>query len=163
MSNFKSAVKATAISSALVVGASQLPATSFQDPPRSYPGPYLADVIKITDSDTIKLRMHMWPDQTITVGLRVNGVDTPEKFRPQCDLEKSKAKAASEYVSSLIPVGSRVYVQDVKSGKYARRAIGEISYKTAFGAIDRLADALIRTKHAVPYDGGTKTKDWCKE
>jgi endonuclease YncB( thermonuclease family) len=163
MSKLKDAGKIAALSSALVIGAAQIPATEYEQPPRTYPGPYLADVVKVTDSDTIKLRLHMWPDQTITVGLRINGVDTPEKFRPQCDLEKSKALAASEFVSSLIPVGSRVIVQSVKSGKYARRAVGDLFYKNSFGAIDKLADALIRFDHAVPYDGGTKTKDWCEQ
>lgn len=130
--------------------------------PKHYPGPYVAQVVKITDSDTIELLVHTWPDTTVKIGVRVNGVDTPEIFRPKCDLEKIKARDASNFVKTLLPIGSTVEVTDVFTGKFGGRVVADINFSSATG-MDTLAKALIRRQHAVPYFGGKKVKDWCAE
>lgn len=160
MSNLKKTGVVGLATGAAITALVALPVTEPQKPPRIYPGPYHADVMKITDSDTIKLRVHMWPDQSVVVGFRINGVDTPEKFRPECLQERVAAINATHFVESLISVGSRVEVSDIKTGKYARRVVGTLTFDT-FGRKDTIANALITNQHAVPYDGGTKTKDWC--
>lgn len=130
--------------------------------PKHYPGPYVAQVVKVTDSDTIELLVHTWPDTTVKIGVRVNGIDTPEIFRPKCEAEKIKARQASNYVKTLLPIGSTVEVRDVFTGKFGGRVVADISFASATGT-DTLAKALIRRQHAVPYFGGKKVKDWCAE
>jgi len=158
----KNFIAVIATAGVATAGAANLPSPVELKAPKNYPGPYVAYVIKNTDSDTHKLAIHVWPDHIIKVGLRVNGIDTPEKFRPKCDREKMLARDASNFVAGLIPPGTQVQVTNVKLGKYAGRAVGTINYGSATGT-DTIAKALIRRQHAVRYDGGTKTKDWCAE
>ncbi|MCJ8322805.1 MAG: thermonuclease family protein [Rhizobiales bacterium] len=124
-------------------------------------GVYSATVLKITDSDTIKLNVSVWPLTKIEVGLRVNGIDTPEKYRPKCQLEKSLAKAASDFVKTFIKVGDIVEIENIFIGKYAGRVIGDLYFFKNDNRIS-LSALLLEQKIAVPYFGGKKTKDWCK-
>lgn len=131
-----------------------------QKPPKVFPGPYAADVVRVVDADTIEANVHLWPNQITRLAVRVFGVDTPEKRRPKCALEKEKAIAASTLVERLLPVGSRVTITDVQNGKFAGRVVAKVSFKTATGQ-DSIGDMLTRRGMAVPYFGRKKTKDWC--
>lgn len=152
-----------AIAAFAVAGLMAFPGQQFEKPPREYPGPYLADVVQQVDADTPKLQVHIWPDQTVRVGFRINGVDTPEKgWRGKCEKEKALAEQASNFVAAKIPVGTRVRVSNVIIGKYGRRAVGDLEFDDLEG-IEDLGQSLVRHNYAVPYFGGTKKKDWCAE
>lgn len=161
-SNSRKAALTTSISVAAVLGLANLPAADIPKPPRIYSGPYLAHVLKITDSDTLKLAVHIWPDQTVTVGMRENGIDTPETFRPKCALEKSKARDATNFVKSIVQVGGLVEVTNVKIGKFGRRAVGTIDVDPS-DSTKLLREELFRYDHGVAYSGKGPKEDWCAE
>ena len=129
--------------------------------PKLYSGPYAADVVRVVDADTVKVRAHIWPNNFQEISIRVYGIDTPEKRRPKCAFEKKRALEASALVEKLLPVDSRIHLTGVLNGKFAGRAVATVRFKTATGSDDSLGDMLIRRGHAVPYFGGKKTKDWC--
>jgi len=158
----KSTVVVTSGAAAIIATLVALAPIETQKPPKVYPGPYPADVLKITDSDTYKVRAHIWPGHSVIVGFRINGVDTPEKFRPKCDLEKFKAIDATRFVESRIAVGSRIQLTNVFIGKFGGRAVGDASYQTSLGWRN-IGSELISEKYAVTYHGKKKTKDWCKD
>lgn len=125
--------------------------------PKVFTGPYAAEVIRVVDSDTVELRVFMWPEQYVTVAVRILGVDTPEKFQPKCALEKQKALEATAFVTQLLPSGTEVGLIQVRPDKYGGRVVGDIRLSDG----STLATQLIGRKLAVPYDGGTKAENWC--
>ena len=42
---------------------------------QKFSGPYLAEVIRVIDGDTIKVKVAIWPTITVEVSARVLGVD----------------------------------------------------------------------------------------
>ena len=127
-----------------------------------YPGPYRAEVVQVIDSDTIRARVHIWPGQTVETAVRLFGVDTPEKFRPQCVREKALALRATAFVRELVKPGDVIRLRTVQHGKYAGRVVAQVGLTNANGDEVRLGRMLIDHGFARPYFGGTKTS-WCKE
>ena len=117
-------------------------------------GPYRADVIRVTDGDTVKVAVHIAPGHIWTVGVRVDGVDTPETMRPACAQERVAGRAATEFVREWL-MGRAIVVDGVREDKYGGRVIGSI-----LRGSESLADALIANGHARPYHGGKRT-GWC--
>jgi len=127
---------------------------------RIYPGPYEAEVMTVIDSDTIRVVANAWPGVQVPAAVRVNGVDTPEKFRPKCAHEKELALAATAFVRKLLQPGTWVTLKNVHLGKYAGRVVAEV-WLEVDGEMRELGQMLIEAGHAVTYDGGTK-QSWCK-
>ena len=148
----------TAIVGTLILGLLMVVALAA---PKIYPGPYEATVVRVVDADTAVLAVDLWPGQVVTVSVRLNTIDTPETFRPQCDAEKALAKQASDYVRQLLPVGHPVRLQDIFTGKFAGRVVGTIVIDTATGT-DTIARALVRRNFARPYFGKGPRPDWCE-
>ena len=92
------------------------PATALADP---ITGPITAHVVSVYDGDTITVDADPWPGMMIRVGVRVDGVDTPE-ILGQCDEEKALAVRAGDRVRELM-VGAAVELRNVRRGKYAGR------------------------------------------
>jgi len=87
---------------------------------------------------------------------RIAGIDAPESFKQaaKCKKEIELGLKAKEFVSNFVKGGVEiVYLELDKYGRYLVN-------------VDKnglnLADELVRNGLAVYYDGGTKTKDWCK-
>lgn len=116
------------------------------------PGPIPADVVRVIDGDTVKVRAHIWVNQSVEVSVRLAGVDTPEIGRPACRAERIKADAARDAVAAL--VGDELFLTNVKLGKYAGRVVANI------GTIDGtdLGEYLLATGQAV-RDG--ERDPWC--
>ncbi len=117
------------------------------------PGPIPADVLRIVDGDTLKVRAHIWPGQHVEILVRLAGVDAPEIHRSKCPAERrlaERAKAAIEALSYR-----PVYLRNVKLGKYAGRVVAEVTLKTG----ENLATYLLHIGLAVP-DGEAGT--WCQ-
>jgi len=129
---------------------------------RSYPGPYVAEVVKVTDSDTIQAVVEVWPGVQVPAAIRLLGVDTPEKFRPKCRREKEMALAATAFVRELVQPGDRVVLRHVQLGKYAGRVVAQVMIANASGERVNLAQVLIDRGFGRPYFSGHKTS-WCKE
>ena len=127
-----------------------------------HPGPYRAEVVKVIDSDTVRTLVQIWPGQTVTVSVRVYGVDTPEKFRPRCPAEKTMAMKATAFVRGLIKPGDVIRLRAVQRGKYAGRVVAQVYIINANGDEVSLGQLLIDRGFARPYFGGHKSS-WCKE
>lgn len=126
-------------------------------------GPYDATVVRVIDSDTIVVDVKALPGIIYRTQLRLDGIDTPEKFRSSCKSQLRKKKeremgrAATNHVRGLLPVGQGVRVILEKHGKYGGRMIGSLS----FDGVD-LGEYLLTNNYAIPYDGGKKSNHWCR-
>ncbi len=117
------------------------------------PGPIPADVVRVVDGDTIRVRAHIWPNQQVEVSVRLARIDAPEINRPGCDAERAPAQDAMAAVESL--VGERIQLRQVRHGRYADRVIAEAI--TADGI--SLSDYLLARGLAVAYGA---SGDWCE-
>ena len=122
-------------------------------------GPYQAQPVRVIDGDTVELHVALWPGMYQTIKLRLDGIDTPEtqsrggKKITEC--EKVAGKKAKAFTTFWLQDKRLVTVHNIHLGKYAGRALGNISYNGLF-----LSDALLRAGLARKYDGG-KRKGWC--
>ena len=87
------------------------------------PGPIPADIVRIVDGDTIRVRAHIWIDQTIEVMVRLQGIDTPEIHRPGCKAERALAEEAKTEVATI--TSDTIFLHDVHFGKYAGRVVAD--------------------------------------
>ena len=89
------------------------------------------------------------------ISIRVNGIDTPE-IRGKCQQEKYSAEQARELVTDILKDAESIDLKNIERGKYFR-IVADV-----FVDGESLADELIEAGMAVPYDGGTKTHNWCE-
>ena len=120
--------------------------------------PALADVYvtspRVIDGDTIETGYQPIPGLS-SLKLRIAGIDTPE-LRGKCPKERELARQARDEVIRMTE-GRRVYITFADWDKYGGRVVG-----SAFVDETSIAERLVADGLAVPYDGGAKTKDWCK-
>ena len=128
-------------------------------------GPYNAQLVRVVDGDTIELGVELWPGLIQRVNIRLDGINTPEKRintkkikgqgkRERAICEKIAGVAATEFTQAFVEKGS-ITVDDVRSGKFAGRVLGNV-----FVDGNSLADALLASGHARLYEGG-KRQPWC--
>jgi len=115
-------------------------------------GPVLARIERVVDGDTVRVSADVWIDQSVSVSVRLANIDAPELFRPKCEAEKIRAKAAKEFVSRFVSAG-RVKLYDIHRGKYSGRVVARIENVQG----QDLGAALTRADHAVYGDRGS----WC--
>lgn len=84
-----------------------------------------AQVERVIDGDTVKMRVAIWLDQEILVSVRLAGVDTPELFRPKCEAERALALEAKSFVEDFLR-GGEVELINIEQGKYAGRVVARI-------------------------------------
>lgn len=120
---------------------------------------YAADnykVLRVIDGDTVEISAPFLPKPLKPeMGLRILGIDTPEKdFRAQCDSENKLGHAATDFTTNLVKNAKRIKVEIVDKDKYFR-LLGNL-------IIDgkSLADSLIENKLAREYHG-EKKESWC--
>ena len=46
-------------------------------------GPYHAELIRVVDGDTVKVRVKTWIDHEVIASVRIKGIDAPELYRPK--------------------------------------------------------------------------------
>jgi endonuclease YncB( thermonuclease family) len=127
-----------------------LPFSALADP---IPGPITAHVVSVYDGDTITVAAVPWPSITIRVGIRVDGVDTPE-ILGKCEAEKNLAVRARDRVREL--VGATVELRNVRHGKFAGRVVADVYVDG-----ELLAGVLIAEGLGRAYDGGRRGS-WCE-
>jgi endonuclease YncB( thermonuclease family) len=118
---------------------------------------YRVGVTQVVDGDTLTLDARSWsPFPNLSWKVRVRGIDTPEK-RSQCVAEREAAVRATRYTKTLIErAGNQVYIQEPRHDKYGGRFLGVIILPNGVS----LADTLIRSGYARPYNGGQR-RPWC--
>ena len=119
--------------------------------------PYDMVVTKVTDGDTIRVDVSDWvlPELGDTMGVRIMGIDTPEKGgRAQCEAEAELGAKATEFAKSVISVGDTVQIEVVQWDKYGGPLNGIV-----VGNGENLAQMQNGRGPAKPYYGGTK-KSW---
>lgn len=115
-------------------------------------GDVQAIVVEVHDGDTIKVRVPHWPEVIGEgIGVRVYGVDTREL--------KTGATAAKDTAQRWIPIGSTVWLRNLRRDKYFR-LLADVYFDC--GDMERpdtctsLAAELIEQKLGVPYFGDAK-------
>lgn len=126
---------------------------------KSHAGPVQAEVVKITDADTIRVIAYPWPSMRVAAAVRIRGIDTPEKRRSKCNQEKALAYRATAYVKGLLKPGHRVKLENIRFGKYAGRVVADLFFEMPKGW-ENLASVLFAAGYAKEYHGGKK-RSWC--
>ena len=115
------------------------------------------EYVRNYDGDTITVNIpNTHPIIGVKMPIRVSGIDTPElKGKTEC--EKEAAKQAKQIVQRLLEGAKSIDLLNIERGRYFR-IVAEV---WADGV--SVADVLIKSGLAYPYDGGTKKEiDWCK-
>lgn len=107
------------------------------------------------DGDTITVNLPgVHPLFGNNISVRLAGIDTPEK-NGKCEREKMLAKKAKTVVANALAGARKIVLADVARDKYFR-----INARVLADDVD-IDAMLIERGLAVPYDGGTKTHNWC--
>ncbi len=88
------------------------------------------------------------------IPVRLAGIDTPE-MKGQCEREKNLARKARDLVRSALSQAGTIHLRKASRDKYFRLDARVLADE------QDLSEILVRQGLAVPYDGGTKTKNWC--
>jgi endonuclease YncB( thermonuclease family) len=112
------------------------------------------EIVSVFDGDTFRCNIKSLPPIIgENISIRVNGVDTPE-IRGKSDREKLLAIEAREFVRQVFQDAKIIILKDIQRPKYFRLLADVFVDGVGLGGL------LINKGLAVPYDGGTKTKDW---
>jgi endonuclease YncB( thermonuclease family) len=118
---------------------------------------YDAQIIRVSDGDTIVISAPFLPAPLKPeLAVRVFGVDTPEKgFRGQCDSEKARGEAASEFTKNAVKSTKKHQVILYGWDKFGGRVLGDMILDGV-----SLRAELIRNGFAREYYGDAK-QSWC--
>jgi endonuclease YncB( thermonuclease family) len=118
---------------------------------------YDAQIIRVSDGDTIVISAPFLPAPLKPeLAVRVFGVDTPEKgFRGQCDSEKARGEAASEFTKNAVKSTKKHQVILYSWDKFGGRVLGDMILDGT-----SLRSELIRNGFAREYYGDAK-QSWC--
>ena len=131
-----------------------MPVTALAD--KTYGSVTIAEVTSIYDGDIFRANIPEYPPIIGQhMGIRVNGVDTPE-MRGQCEQEKVLARKAKQYTVTMLHSSKTIELRNMQRGKYFRIVADVYADGHSIG------EGLVREGLAVVYDGGKKVKDWCK-
>lgn len=118
-------------------------------------GPVAAEVVRVVDGDTLKLKVHIWVNQTVEVDVRIAGIDAPE-LKGKCPSEREKAAEARDYLAQLVG-GRSVRIAQVRNDKYGGRVIADVSDMD----IGDVGEAMLARGLARAYDGRAR-EPWCE-
>lgn len=114
------------------------------------------EVTSIYDGDTFRANISTYPDIIgKRISIRINGIDTPE-IKAKCIKEKELAIKAKQLTVTTLRNAKTIELRNMQRGKYFR-IVADV-----YADNKSLANSLIENNLAVVYDGGTKTKYWCK-
>jgi micrococcal nuclease len=120
----------------------------------SFEGPVSAHVERVVDGDTIEVKADIWLQQSLTVRVRIDGVDAPE-LEARCADERARAEVARDFLERRIG-NANVQLTHMAYDKYGGRV--DASVADAHGDI---TESLLRSDFARPYHGG-KHQPWCE-
>jgi len=116
-------------------------------------GPVSATVNRVIDGDTIEVRAAIWLGQTLTIRVRIDGVDAPE-LEARCAEERRLALAARDFLARRLE-GAAVKLTQVEYDKYGGRVRADVA-----DAKGDIAAALLMSGHARAYHGERRVP-WC--
>jgi micrococcal nuclease len=120
-------------------------------------GPVKASLVSVIDGDTILVTAHPWPQHSISVMVRLRGIDAAE-MRSNCSGTRDLAiRAKAILTAALGPQPDNLLLQDVSGDKYFGRVVANVR----FGDGRDAAALLLASGLARPYDGGRKGRDIC--
>ena len=117
------------------------------------PGPFPFELVEVIDGDTFRARVDIWLGQSVTVKVRLKGVDTPE-MNGKCAAEKKLARQAKDFTENWLRK-NQVQLVNVHYGTYAGRVLATAQIKNG----DSLSAALLAENLAKPYRG--RRAKWC--
>lgn len=103
---------------------------------------YRAEVVSVTDGDTVKVLLDLGIETYKQTAVRLEGINCPESRG--AEPEKSRGLEAKAFVKKLLPPGTRVWVHSMKYCKYSR-VIGAVYLDEA--CTDSLSDRLRAAGH----------------
>ena len=116
----------------------------------------ISSLVSVYDGDTFKVNITDYPPLIGQhIGIRINGVDTPE-MRGKCEQETVLAKRAKQYTLTMLRSAKTIELRNMQRGKYFRIVADVYADGHSVG------DGLVREGLAVVYNGGKKVKDWCE-
>lgn len=118
-------------------------------------GPVTAEVVKVIDGDTIRVKAKIWLGLDKTIKVKFNGIQAPELHSPKCDYEREIAEEAKAVTVKAI-AGKPVQLIDIKYGKYSDRVIANVRNHEG---VD-LNTFLFNQALAHPTKTGSRI-DWC--
>jgi micrococcal nuclease len=122
---------------------------------KTYGSVTIAEVTSIYDGDTFIAKIPDYPPIIGQhIGIRINGVDTPE-MRGKCEQEKVLARKAKQYTVTKLRNAKKIELRNMKRGKYFR-IVADV-YADGIN----IGDGLVKDGLAVVYNGGKKSKHWC--
>lgn len=108
------------------------------------------DVRSVYDGDTFKVTIPGWPKIIgDTIGIRISGIDTPERIGTSEDIKMLAAEARQAAID-LLEDADIIELRNMRRGKYFR-IVADVYVDD-----ELFADILIDKKLAKPYDGGTR-------
>lgn len=110
------------------------------------------EITSIYDGDTFRCTIKGWPEIIgERIGIRVNGIDTPEMRDKRPEI-KALAQQAKQFVVERLRSAKTIELRNMQRGKYFR-VVADVYYDD-----QSLAQALLDAGLAKPYDGGKKQK-----
>ena len=120
---------------------------------RTFGSVTISEVTSIYDGDTFRANIPGYPPIIgQRMGIRINGVDTPE-IRGKCEQEKVLARKAKQYTVTALRNAKTIELRNMQRGKYFRIVADVYADDQSVG------EGLVREGLAVVYDGGKKVKD----
>ena len=119
---------------------------------RSYGDAVVERVTSIYDGDTFRCDIAGWPPIIgHRIGIRINGIDTPEMRDPRPEI-RELARQAKMFTVGKLRSAKRIELRNMKRGKYFR-IVADVHVDGK-----SLAQMLLEAGLAKPYDGGKKPK-----
>jgi micrococcal nuclease len=117
-------------------------------------GPVLARVVKVLDGDSFSVDALVWPGTSVSVSIRVRGVDAPE-LRSKCPHERWLARQSREGLAMRL-ARQHVSLHNINGDKYYGRVLADVKLEDGRD----LAQVLLANRMVRPY-GGQRRKGWC--
>jgi len=80
---------------------------------------YKAKIFNIVDGDTYDAIVDLGFNVSITVRLRLDGIDTPETWRPKTEAERKHGEECTAFVRAILENGT-VTIHSTYQGAYSR-------------------------------------------
>jgi endonuclease YncB( thermonuclease family) len=116
-------------------------------------GPVSAKVERVIDGDTIQVNAAIWIGQSLSIRIRIDGIDAPE-LEARCTEERRLAERARDYLIRRLS-GEEVKLAHIVNDKYGGRVRAEVRDEKG-----DIGQAMLEMKLARPYHG-ERRQSWC--
>ena len=131
-----------------------LVAAERQDLRAAIAGPVDAELISVIDGDTLLVQARPWPQHSVTVLVRIRGIDAPE-LKAKCEASRLAANRAKARLADL--AHGRIRLTNIAGDKYFGRVVATVSA----GDTGDIGTALLAQGLVRAYDGGRRSAPIC--